>query len=155
VSDNTFLLDQHAALLRDSGIDDAVARERGYLSVTKKIDLGRRGFGGTQQNVPALLIPVWDVNGGIGLYQSRPDTPRIGEKGKLIKYETPGRARMCLDVPPRIRPFIGDPTTPLFVTEGVRKADSAVSRGLCCVALLGVWNWRGTNEDGGKVTLPD
>ena len=42
---------------------------------------------------------------------------------------------------------------PLFVTEGVRKGDALVSRGLCTVALLGVWNWRGTNGHGGKAAL--
>lgn len=156
MSDKDLLLDQHAALIRGSGIDDAVARERGYRTVTKKIDLGSIGFKEAQRNVPALLVPVWDVTGTIGLYQSRPDTPRIGANGKPIKYETPGKARMCLDLPPRARRFIADPATPLFITEGVRKADSAVSNGIdCCMALLGVWNWRGTNDDGGKVTLPD
>nr|MDP9473208.1 DUF3854 domain-containing protein [Chloroflexota bacterium] len=60
-----------------------------------------------------------------------------------------------LDVPPAARARLGDPATPLFITEGARKADAAVSAGLCCVALLGVWNWRGTNEDGGATALPD
>jgi hypothetical protein len=62
---------------------------------------------------------------------------------------------MVLDVPPAARAALGDPTIPLFVTEGVKKADAAVSKGLCCVALLGVWNWRGTNGQGGKTALPD
>ena len=39
---------------------------------------------------------------------------------------------------------------PLF-----RKADAAVSIGLCCIAVLGVWNWRGTSDWGGKTALPD
>ena len=43
----------------------------------------------------------------------------------------------------------------LLVTEGMRKADAAASRGLCCIALLGVWNWRGTNEKGGRTALAD
>src|SRR5262249_49947749 len=51
--------------------------------------------------------------------------------------------------------WLGDPKRPLFITEGARKADSAVSRGLCCVELFGVWNWRGTNDDGGKTALED
>jgi hypothetical protein len=29
------------------------------------------------------------------------------------------------------------------------------SRGLCALALLGVWNWRGTNADGGKTALAE
>ncbi|MBW3637598.1 MAG: DUF3854 domain-containing protein, partial [Armatimonadetes bacterium] len=44
---------------------------------------------------------------------------------------------------------------PLLITEGVKKADAAISQGACCLAVLGVWNWRGTNEHGGKTTLPD
>jgi Domain of unknown function (DUF3854) len=44
---------------------------------------------------------------------------------------------------------------PLFVTEGIKKGDALVSRGLCAVALLGVWNWRGTNAKGGKIALPE
>ena len=40
-----------------------------------------------------------------------------------------------LDVPPGALPLLGDPSRPLIITEGVRKADAAVSAGLCCVAL--------------------
>ena len=43
----------------------------------------------------------------------------------------------------------------MFVTEGIPKGDAAVSIGLCCIALLGVWNWRGSSEAGGKTALAD
>ena len=46
-------------------------------------------------------------------------------------------------------------TNDLFITEGIRKGDAAVSKGLACVALLGVWNWRGTDESGAITVLPD
>ena len=26
---------------------------------------------------------------------------------------------------------------------------------MCCIDLLGVWSWRGTNSDGGIAALPD
>jgi len=104
--------------------------------------------------VPALLIPVWGANGEIVLYQARPDQPRI-INGKAIKYETPKSSRMALDIPPLVREWLGDPNRPLVVTEGIRKADAAVSKELCCIALLGVWNWRGTNGAGGKTALAD
>lgn len=148
---------QHAALIRASAISDEVARERGYFAALTIQDLKRHGFAEPQCRVPALGLPVWGVDGAIGLYQARPDTPRLDPKtGKPIKYETAKGSRMVLDVPPRARRFLGDPTTPLWITEGIRKADSAVSNGIdCCLALLGVWNWRGGNADGGKVALPD
>ena len=36
---------------------------------------------------------------------------------------------------------LSDPAVPLVITEGIRKADSAVSRGACVVTLNGVWAW--------------
>jgi hypothetical protein len=50
---------------------------------------------------------------------------------------------------------VQNPKIPLFITEGLRKADAAISKGLCCVALLGTWNFRGTNKAGGKTVLAD
>jgi hypothetical protein len=151
---DSFLLPAHGALIEASAIAEDVARARGYRSVTKKAELASLGFSPKQCVVPALLIPIWNVQGEIGTYQARPDSPRVG-KGKPVKYETPDGSQMVLDVSPVARSWIGDPQRPLFITEGIRKADAAVSLGLCCVGLLGVWNWRGRNDQGGKAALPD
>jgi len=150
-----YLLPQHEKLLVESAISQEVALARGYRSVEKKNELKALGFKEAQCRVPALLLPVWGVGGEIVNYQLRPDDPRIDKKGKVVKYETPAESRMFIDVPPAARSFLGKPDRPLFITEGIRKADAAVSKGLCCIALLGVWNWRGSNEDGGKVALTD
>ena len=151
---NDRLLSQHAALLSASAITGEVAKARGYRSVEQKARLTELGFSSTQARVPALLIPIWNVQGEIALYQTRADDPRIVE-GKAVKYEIPRGSRMVLDVPPPCHQNLRNPKVPLFVTEGVRKADAAASVGLCCIALLGVWNFRGTNEQGGKTALPD
>jgi len=148
------LLPHHAALLRDSGISPDVARARGYRSVSIKAELKRLGFSDSQRRVPALLIPIWGVTGDRTMYQIRPDEPRI-VNGKAVKYETPRGSSMALDVPPGAREWVGDPNRPLFITEGARKADAAVSGLLCCIALLGVWSWRGGNGYGGKTALAD
>jgi hypothetical protein len=124
------------------------------VSVDTKRRLDSAGFKPYQQRVPGLLIPVHDTSGAVALWQYRPDKPRENGNGKPVKYETPGGSRMVMDVPPRVRAQLGDPTVPLWVTEGVKKADAAVSAGLACVALLGVWNWKGTNTLGGKTALP-
>jgi hypothetical protein len=149
------LLPHHQDLIRASAISMEVAEVRGYRSVTRRSELEQLGFGKAQRNVPALLIPVWNVHGENGTHQARPDTPRVKD-GKPLKYETPAGTHMMLDVPPLARPWRGDPHRPLFVTEGARKADAAVSSGLCCVALLGVWNWRGTTQSkhGHSVSVP-
>jgi hypothetical protein len=62
---------------------------------------------------------------------------------------------MALDVPPTIRTQLQDVTVPLLITEGVKKADTAVRHGLRCVTLLGTWNWRGKDDLGGKRLLAD
>jgi hypothetical protein len=141
-------------LLKESGISPEVVRERDYRTVETKAELKRLGFADSQCNPPGLLVPIYSPTGEIVNYQFRPDLPRIKD-GRPIKYETPRGSRMTLDVHPFAWEKLGDPSAPLFVTEGVKKGDALVSRGLCAVALLGVWNWRGANESGGKVALPE
>jgi hypothetical protein len=153
------LFDQHQAKLESSAISVDVARERGYVTADTAKGLHRHGFSKAQCEVmrdggQALVIPLWDVFGERAGHQMRPDAPRA-LKGRIAKYETQFALKMMLDVPPRIRPHLGDPSRSLFITEGPLKADSMVSAGLDTVALLGVWNWRGTNNQGGKVALPD
>src|SRR5262245_35108619 len=148
------LLPDHAELIRASGISAEVAQARGYRSVIAVDELLRLGFGKYQAQIPVLLIPIRNVAGEIALHQIRPDKPRL--KGdKLIKYETPRGGGLVLDVPPTVREQLADPAVDLFITEGSRKADAAVSKGLCCIALMGVWGWRGKNKAGGKTVLAD
>lgn len=141
-------------LNEESAISEKVIEARGYRTVEKKADLKRLGFSDAQRNVPGLLIPIYSPTGEKVLYQYRPDEPRIKD-GKPVKYETPSGSRMTLDVHPFAREMLCDPSAPLLVTEGIKKGDALVSRGLCAVALLGVWNWRGRNANGGLTALPE
>ncbi len=148
------LAEQHKKMLREeSGISQEVVEARGYRTVETKSELKSLGFSERQCNKPGLLIPVYSPTGDIATYQYRPDKPRIDKKGRPVKYETPSGTRMVLDIHPFAREKLGNPSIPLFITEGIKKSDALVSRGLCAVTLLGVWSWRGTNEHGGKVAL--
>ncbi len=149
------LLPQHAEMLKASAISPEVASARGYWSIETRAELERKGFSPAQRNVPGLLVPIYGVTGEIATYQFRPDEPRVNKSGKIIKYETPSGSRLVLDVPHGVRDGLRDPTRPLLVTEGSKKADAAVSKNLCCVALMGVWGWRGSNDEGGKTALAD
>ena len=149
------ILPRHAALLEASAISPEVARERGYVSADSKKQVERHGFPPWQCRT-GLLIPMRRADGSIWGYQLRADTPRVSRQtGKTFKYETPAGQRNGIDVPPGIRDALGDPSVPLLVTEGTRKADSAVSHGIACVALPGVWGWRGSNGKGGKTAVAD
>jgi hypothetical protein len=64
-------------------------------------------------------------------------------------------AGVRIDCPPRCREQAGDPGRALWITEGTKKADAAASRGLCCVALNGVYGFKGKNLFGGVTVLAD
>src|SRR5690606_10638438 len=126
-----------------------------YVSVDTKKRLENAGFERYQRSVPGMLIPLRRADGSAWGYQYRPDSPRTTTAGNTIKYETPKGQRNGIDVPLGVKEAVGDPSVPLWVTEGSRKADAAVSAGLVCVSLPGVWGWRGRNGKGGKLAVAD
>lgn len=155
------LAPQHLDMLRDgSKIADDVIRERGYYTETDAKALEALGFAHYQCRAPALVLPLHTTDGQNGIYVLRPDNPRKRSDKKtgkqtIIKYEQPGGDGVRLDCPPRCQPMLSDPSIPLWITEGQKKADALASQGACAIALLGVWCWIGTNSKGGKVPLED
>src|SRR3712207_2341165 len=137
---------RHEAELAASGIHPEVIAQRNYRSVIDQVELINLGYATYQARVPALLMPSRNAAGENGRYQLKPDTPRTDEGGKIIKYETPAGAKMWLDVPAAVLPVVGDARVDLWITEGLKKTDAAVSAGLACIGLLGVWNWRVLHE---------
>lgn len=135
------LLPHHTELLRNSGISDAVQRARAYKSAKSATEMEELGFDRQQQQVPALLIPVYDLDGQVVFSQARPDQPRT-TKGKTAKYENPKGGHLAVDVPRTTRDAVLDGQKMLFVVVGVRKADALVSRGECAIALLGPTGWK-------------
>ena len=165
---NDQLSREHLAELHDgSGISHKVISARGYRTVQDPKELEGLNFAPEQQRVPGLLLPSYDVDGLNGHCVYKPDNPRVIEqkkKGKLpdgtwpqkvIKYEQPKGTAARVDCPPMGHKDLDDPSIELFITEGQKKADSLVTRGACAIALMGVWNWRGTNSKGGKTLLAD
>jgi len=155
VSSTRELAEHHRELIEASAVSPEVAAERGYWTATRKSELQVLGFSPAQRNVPALVVPIRNAAGEVVNYQTRPDTPRIGDRGKPLKYESPAGIPPTLDVPLRCREGLRSIHAPLWVTEGARKADAAATAGLCCVSLPGVWSWvRRLNGDARQV-LPD
>jgi hypothetical protein len=143
----------HVEMLKASAIRKEVALARGYRTARTAAELRRLGFAPVQCIAPALAVPVIGVDGTIVNYQCRPDQPRINSNtGKLVKYETVAGSSVRLDVPPVCRRWIGSPTVPLCVTEGIKKGDSLASAGACVVGLLGVDSFR-VDEDWERISL--
>lgn len=145
----------HAQHLAASAIAATIIEARGYASVGTSAPLQEAGFAKSQQRSPGLLIPLWNVRGEQQGWQYRPDTPRVTKAGAVLKYENPYEMRMMLDVHPAQRAKLDNPSEPLWITEGVKKGDALASLDVCCVALMGVWNWRGRNSYDGLKTLAD
>ena len=159
---------EHLSMLREgSAISDEVIAARGYRTILEGNELRELGFAREQCRAPGLLIPLHTSDGQQPLCVYRPDLPRVVEdrrKGRgadgtypqrVIKYEFPKGAGMRVDCPPLCRPRLGDPQTPLWITEGQKKADALAAHGLCAIALLGVWNFKGRNAAGGITVLAD
>ncbi|MFC1970406.1 DUF3854 domain-containing protein [Chloroflexota bacterium] len=150
------LLQSHLDHLKESGISTEAIKQRGYESVLGHKRLKDLGFGRQQCRTPGMLIPLWGVDGnGIVGHQYRPDSPRLNNKGKPIKYETPMGATNRIDCPPVCQKLLADPIVPLWITEGVKKGDALVSLGECLIDMTGIWNWRAKNSFGGITVSAD
>jgi putative DNA primase/helicase len=145
--------DHYGEIINDSAIAASVATARGYRTLTgtgaDRDELAEIGFRSTvvqrEETYPALLIPMHGMDGTVRGHQLKPATPRsrvVDGKVSVIKYETPYKAPLVVDVPAFSREALKTEGTPLWVTEGMKKVDSLASRGLAAVGLTGVFNWR-------------
>ena len=128
------------ALREESSISPQMIIDRGHYTAKSKAELGRLLFafpadraGDGDPNV----LPIEELT----THQTKPDAPRQVD-GKAVKYETPAKSPLRLDVHPGQSKRVKDASVPLWVVEGVKKGDCLVSRGLCAVALQGVWCWQ-------------
>jgi hypothetical protein len=141
-------------LREESGISDEVIAARGYHTITDHKELTALGFSSKQLRVPGLSLPLHTTDGSQPFCVYRPDSPRE-LSSKIIKYEIPKGHGIRLDCPSVCRAMLANPSVPLWITEGQKKADSLASHGACAVALLGVWNFKGKNAFGGVTFLAD
>ena len=154
-------------LLEGSSIDPDVVAERGYVTVGRPNAALLDAYGRTtREQLRAMGFPAWAVREdyyfpGLHIPQYTPSGQRYagqfkpfravtGRDGHKQRYASAkGQAR--LDVHPRwslgggVLPAIRDARRPLWITEGVKKADALTSRGCVTVALAGVYSWRNTH----------
>jgi len=135
------LSDSHQKMLfEESGISLDVARERGYYTARTRSEVPEAFK--EYQRKSGLVIPVYSPDEASKSYQLRPEKPRKDKKGKPLKYETPGASEVILDAHPRMLEEVRSGSEDLWITEGIKKADSLTSRGLPTIGLIGVWNWQ-------------
>jgi len=137
------LLSNHRADLERSGLSSQTIERWGCYSIEgdQPWVMNQLGFGHIRP--PALALPILppdrqepDLNDVI----LKPDQPRTNT-GRVVKYETRPRSSNRIHVPLSCRGALGDTSVALWVTEGQKKAEKAAQEGLCCIAVMGVWNW--------------
>lgn len=120
---------------------------------------------------PALVIPFFDINGNklpelrsqsrdaycrikpARAREQKPKDPHAAflaqieidsgrAKAKRVKYESPAGIENRIYFPPGFAEILhADPSAPILITEGEKKAIKAVQEGFACVALVGVYGW--------------
>lgn len=143
----------HLAVLKNSAIDPRVIAAEGYFSISSVSLFEELGFKRTQWQGPGFIIPIYPPQSKDkpSHYRYRPDNPAEGRG----KYQSPVGQANRLDVPRICHDRLGDPSIPLYITEGEKKADALASHGLTSVAVTGIYNWLGRNKHGGKMPSAD
>lgn len=158
------LAENHLADLRKSGLSDQQIATCGFRTLTDPDEVAHILHRSQADRLgPCLLIPYFDQSGQMipvtDFARVKPDTPRTteaseGRPGTPIKYESPIGSRVRLYFPPGTCPKLADPTVPLLVIEGEKKAAKTDQEGFACVGLGGVEAWsrkREVGPDGKKI----
>jgi Domain of unknown function (DUF3854) len=154
------LLAHHLEDLRRSGLSEDSIHAGGFFSMTKSEDVRRAlnwGHSYRGELGPCLAIPFFDANGRpmrqakhfhavSGDYADyvrlKPDSPGLNDEGTPRKYESPCGEPNHAYFPTWTRSVLQDPSIPLLITEGEKKAAKADQEKLPCIGLVGVWGWQ-------------
>jgi P4 family phage/plasmid primase-like protien len=149
--------EHYQEITHDSAVAADVAAARGYRTLTgtgadrdELNDLGFKPFVWSRDDAyPGLLIPMHGADGTVRGHQFKPAVPRkrvkTDQSTTPIKYESPSKAPLVIDVPEYTRGVLTDTSVPLWLTEGMKKTDALVSQGLAAIGLTGVFNWRNSH----------
>jgi hypothetical protein len=151
------LQQQHLDDLRKSGLRPETIQAAGFRTVQGAEVNGILNWrGGAEVLGACLYVPYLNRDRTpIGFGRVKPDVPRREPRPdgsvRQIKYEQPKDVGVRVYVPPMVWCLVDDPSRPLVVTEGEKKALAAAQLGFPCVGLGGVDCWsktRACGEDG-------
>src|SRR5919112_4850753 len=133
------LSERHRHMLEvESCIAPEVIATRGYWTAETVDDLERADdISQNQYYAPALVLPIYGVDGEYRYSRVRPDNPPLN----LGKYLQPAGTPNVLDIPRSVHSKVLDPNYGLGVVEGERKGDALASLGIPTVVIFGIWNW--------------
>jgi hypothetical protein len=138
-----------------SGIPAEAIAAWGAWSISEPEQLEAAGFARQQWAGPGMLLPVLGPDGRNGLEVYKPDVTPIGADGRPRKYLNPAGAGSRIHFTPAVLAVKDDPTVPIAITEGLKKAVAASAKGLPTLGLLGTWMFKGKNDVGAVTVLAD
>ena len=144
------LKSHHLEDLRNSGLNDKTIAEGGFTSLTAEQTKTILGF----EAGPGMGIEYPRLNNEPPFIRVKPDKPSKDKKGRPAKYLTPRGTGNHLYILPFVQEVLKNPTFPILITEGEKKAAKAVQEGYYCIALPGVWCFRQGKGDR-KRPIPD
>ncbi len=134
----------HLADLRQSGLVDRTIEIMGAYSA-RPADIPKLIGWDPQKVESALVFPYPGVNGfcRVKVFPSYED-----KQGHEVKYLQREGSGVHLYVLPPVRKVLGDPSIPLYFSEGEKKTAKGIQEKLLCVGIGGLWNWlrKGTGE---------
>lgn len=136
------LTEEHLDHLTQSGISQEILRRAGVHSVATAEALKEIGHGSAP--IPGIAFPTWTPRGDSGHARYRPDNPSTNSSGKPVKYIQPKGVKLRLYTPQLTLELLEkSPESVLLITEGEKKALSALSIGYPAASLPGVYAFRG------------
>lgn len=149
----THLEPHHLADLRRSGLSDETIEKAGFYSASAE---EVKEIVGWDPKTPGLAFPYpgTEKDDGKPFIRVKPDTPPI-INGKNAKYLSPKGVTNRLYIPPGVEHALKDINVPLIIVEGEKKALKGTQEGLNCIAVSGVWSWRGKGAEGKSQPVPD
>lgn len=131
--------------LRKSGLSDETIIEASIQSL-RPSDIDRIiGYPTFAKSAYRIPYPGIDYSRHKMFYGDENKINSLGkERPKYLAKKDSGNR---LYIPPKIRPFLSDLSTPFYVVEGEKKALKACQEGLICIAISGLWNWKAKDKD--------
>src|SRR5215212_3242385 len=116
------LSDRHRRMLEEeSAISPEAIRARGYWTAETVAELETEvSIAPNQYHAPALVLPIYGVDGKYRYSRVRPDDP-LPNTGKYIQ---PAATPNVLDIPRSVQSKVLDPNYGLVIVEGERKGDA-------------------------------
>jgi hypothetical protein len=86
-----------------------------------------------------LVFPHWDLDGSVNCYAAvKPHQPKT-HKGKPVKYENPHGKPVRAYFPTKSLDKLNDGQSPIYITEGVKKALALSQLDLAAIGIPGIW----------------